>query len=154
MTSVSHQGSATGSGASLVGNHTRHVNPGSVSRELDVITADGIRSLTRTVRGEIVRRALRLRSVLQRPGWTATRGLLPAGVLASGHRRHIQVQTHAADLAQPARRDRLAGPTGTGNRGRRRLRNSMARLLVALTIRLDHGLQPPAVRASASDCGT
>jgi hypothetical protein len=74
--------------------------------------------------------------------------------MTSGHRHHIQVQTHAADLAQQARRDRLAGSTGTGHRGRRRLRNSMARLLVALAIRLDHGLQPPAVRASASGCGT
>ena len=39
--------------------------------------------------------------------------------------------------------------TCTGSRAWR-----MAGLLVALAIRLDHGLQPPAVRASASGCGT
>jgi hypothetical protein len=67
---------------------------------------------------------------------------------------HLQAQAHAEDLGEQARRDRLAHPVRTSPGRPARLRSSMAQFLLGLAIRLDHGLQPTAVRPSTSGSGT
>jgi|tagenome__1003787_1003787.scaffolds.fasta_scaffold20945528_4 hypothetical protein len=60
---------------------------------------------------------------------------------------HLQAEAHAADLLEQARRAHLV----RNSRGRPpRLRNSVARVLLGIAIRLDQGLQPTTVRPSTT----
>jgi hypothetical protein len=72
----------------------------------------------------------------------------------SAYLTQIQAEAHAADLTEQARQAQLVRLARTGQPRPRRLRTSTARFLVALAVRLDHGLQPPAVPATASCHGT
>jgi hypothetical protein len=65
----------------------------------------------------------------------------------------IQVEAHAADLAEQSRQFRLGGLARTDHRRPGRLRHSMARLLVALAIQLDDDLRSPTVPAPATGYG-
>jgi hypothetical protein len=69
----------------------------------------------------------------------------------SGYLSLVMAEAHAADLGEQARRAR-AHHIRTGPRRPSRLRNSTARLLFALAVRLDD--RRTAVRASTSGAGT
>jgi hypothetical protein len=70
-----------------------------------------------------------------------------------GYLSQAMAESHIADLAEDARRARLASGVRAAGRRPKRLRLSTARLLVALAIRLDDRLQPAPVHASTSGTG-
>ena len=72
----------------------------------------------------------------------------------SSYLSHVHAEAHAAELCEDAERARQAHLVRTGHGPPGRLRNSLARVLLGLAIRLDHGLQATAVQPTTSGRAT
>jgi hypothetical protein len=68
----------------------------------------------------------------------------------TGYLTFMQAKAHETEIGERVERARLARPERAGHVPPRGLRTSMARVLLGLAMRLDHGLRPTAVRRSTS----
>jgi hypothetical protein len=68
----------------------------------------------------------------------------------SGYLSYMQAKARDAEIGERVERARLSHPDRTGSERPGRVRNSTARVLLGLAIRLDHGLQPTTVRPSST----
>jgi hypothetical protein len=68
----------------------------------------------------------------------------------TGYLSYMEAKTREVEIGVRAEQARLAHPDGASHAPPGRLRTSVARVLLGLAIRLDHGLRPTTVRPSTS----